>query len=51
MFEKPEAEPAVQFTHAIEDRRGAKSVGGFRGEVSLDDALGEWQKKSQDLAA
>jgi glutathione S-transferase len=37
MFEKLEADPAVAFAHAIEDERPAKSAGGFRGHVTLEE--------------
>lgn len=40
LFERLEADPAVQFAHAIERGEPARSSGGFRGEVSLEDALG-----------
>lgn len=40
LFEKVEAEPAVQFAHAIEQQREAKSTGGFLGEMAFEDALG-----------
>lgn len=40
LFERLEADPAVQFAHAIERREPARSAGGFRGEISLEDALG-----------
>lgn len=36
LFEKLEADPAVAFAHAIEEQRPAKSVGGFRGHVTLE---------------
>lgn len=39
LYEKLEAEPAVAFANAIEQRRPAVSAGGFQGEVELDDAL------------
>jgi len=51
LFEKLEADPAVQFAHAIEDQREAKSAGGFRGEIGLDEALGEMQKQGLELVA
>lgn len=41
LFEQLEADPAVQFAHAIEAQRGAKSAGGFLGEITLDTALRE----------
>lgn len=37
LFEKLEADPAVQFAHAIEDERPARSAGGFRGQVALEE--------------
>jgi len=37
LFEKLEADPAVAFAHAIEDQRPAKSAGGFRGHVTLEE--------------
>lgn len=40
LYDKLEADPAVQFAHAIEGGRAATSRGGFRGEVGLDEALG-----------
>lgn len=36
LFEKLEADPAVAFAHAIEDERPAKSAGGFRGHLPLE---------------
>ncbi|WP_373048707.1 glutathione S-transferase family protein [Vulgatibacter sp.] len=39
LFEKLEADPAVQFAHAIEEQRSAVSAGGFEGEVRLEEAL------------
>jgi glutathione S-transferase len=46
LFEKLEADPAVRFAHAIERGETAVSTGGFKGEISLDDAL-----RQQALAA
>ncbi|EIM25109.1 glutathione S-transferase family protein [Microvirga lotononidis] len=46
LFEKLEADPAVQFAHAIERGEKAAGTGGFRGEMSLDDFL-----RQQALAA
>jgi glutathione S-transferase len=46
LFEKLEADPAVRFAHAIERGETAISTGGFKGEISLDDAL-----RQQALAA
>jgi len=40
LFEKLEADPAVQFAHAIERGERARSTGAFVGEVALDDVLG-----------
>lgn len=40
LFERLEADPAVQFAHAVERREPARSTGGFRGEISLEEALG-----------
>lgn len=37
LFEKLEADPAVAFAHAIEDERPAKSAGGFRGHVTVEE--------------
>ena len=37
LFEKLEADPAVEFAHAIEDERPANSAGGFRGHVTLEE--------------
>jgi glutathione S-transferase len=39
VFEKLEADPAVQFGHAVERGQAAVSGGGFLGEVTLDDIL------------
>jgi glutathione S-transferase len=39
LFEKLEADPAVQFAHAVERGETATSGGGFLGEVTLDDIL------------
>lgn len=36
-IQKLEADPAVIFAHAIEDEKSAKSAGGFKGHVSLED--------------
>jgi glutathione S-transferase len=46
LFERLEADPAVQFAHAIERGETAVSTGGFVGEVSLADIL-----RDQALAA
>jgi glutathione S-transferase len=40
LFERLEADPAVQFAHAIERRETARGTGGFRGEIGLEEALG-----------
>ncbi|RFA27176.1 glutathione S-transferase [Alkalilimnicola ehrlichii] len=40
LFDKLEADPAVQFAHAIERGEPAHSSGSFKGEVSLEEALG-----------
>ena len=37
LIEKLEADPAVAFAHAIEEERPAKSAGGFRGHVKLEE--------------
>jgi len=39
LFERLEADPAVQFAHAIEHGEPARSTGGFRGEIRLEEAL------------
>jgi len=39
LFERLETDPAVQFAHAIERHEPARTAGGFRGEVSLEEAL------------
>ncbi|RDZ27413.1 glutathione S-transferase family protein [Lysobacter silvisoli] len=39
LFEALEADPAVKFAHAIEDKTPALSAGGFRGEIKLADTL------------
>lgn len=39
LFQQLEADPAVQFAHAIEEQRPATSTGGFLGEVDLEEAL------------
>lgn len=39
LFDKLEADPAVQFAHAVERGETAVSGGGFLGEVTLDDIL------------
>ena len=40
LFERLEADPAVRFAHAVEHGEPARSSGGFRGEISLEEALG-----------
>jgi len=40
LFERLEADPAVQFAHAIEHGQPARSTGAFRGEIGLEEALG-----------
>lgn len=40
LFERLEADPAVQFAHAIERGEAARGIGGFRGEIGLEEALG-----------
>lgn len=37
LIERLEADPAVIFAHAIEDERPAKSAGGFKGHVTLEE--------------
>lgn len=37
LVQRLEADPAVVFAHAIEDERPAKSSGGFRGHITLED--------------
>jgi glutathione S-transferase len=37
LFERLEADPAVKFAHAIEDERPAKSAGGFRAHLTLEE--------------
>lgn len=37
LFEKLEADPAVVFAHAIEVEKPARSAGGFRGQVTLEE--------------
>jgi glutathione S-transferase len=39
LYEQLEADPAVRFAHAIERGEPAVSIGGFMGEVSLDEVL------------
>lgn len=39
LYEKLEADPAVIFAHAIEAQQPATSTGGFRGHVTLEEAL------------
>lgn len=39
LYQKLEADPAVQFVHAIEHQRPAKSTGGFAGHIDFEDAL------------
>ena len=39
LFDKLEAEPAVQFAHAIEARKEARTTGAFRGEIALGDVI------------
>lgn len=41
LFEQLREDPAVRFAEAIEKGEEAVSCGGFRGHVSLDEALGE----------
>jgi glutathione S-transferase len=40
LYQRLQEEPAVRFAHAIEEEREAQSAGGFRGHVSLGEALG-----------
>jgi glutathione S-transferase len=40
LYERLQDDPAVRFAHAIEEQREARTTGGFRGHVSLDEALG-----------
>ncbi|WP_457090105.1 glutathione S-transferase family protein [Microvirga sp. P5_D2] len=46
LFERLEADPAVRFAHAIERGEPDVSVGGFQGEITLDNVL-----RQQALAA
>jgi glutathione S-transferase len=39
LFDRLEDDPAVQFAHAIERGENTRGTGGFRGQVSLDEAL------------
>ena len=39
LFARLEADPAVQFAHAVEARKEARTTGAFRGEITLEDAL------------
>jgi len=39
LFDRLEDEPAVAFAHAIERGDGARTAGGFQGEVTLEEAL------------
>ncbi|MCW4456598.1 glutathione S-transferase family protein [Flavobacterium sp. MXW15] len=39
LYGQLEADPAVVFAHAIEQRESANSAGGFMGEISLDEVL------------
>lgn len=41
LYERLEADPAVAFAHAIENRQPAATTGKFAGEVSLDEALAQ----------
>ena len=40
LYDKLQQDPAVRFAHAIEHQEPATSAGGYRGEVSLEQALG-----------
>ncbi|CAD5107563.1 glutathione S-transferase family protein [Zestomonas carbonaria] len=44
LYEKLEADPAVRFAHAIEQRQPAVSAGGFVGEAELEQVLQELRK-------
>lgn len=44
LFGQLEQDPAVQFAHGIERGEPARSSGGFKGEISLDDALGRLRR-------
>ncbi len=39
LFDRLEADPAVQFAHAVEARKEAHTTGGFKGEIDLAEAL------------
>lgn len=39
LYRRLQDDPAVRFAHAIKERHEARSAGGFRGEVSLEQAL------------
>lgn len=41
LYDALEADPAVQFAHAIEDQREAVGSGGFRGEIPFEAALAD----------
>lgn len=40
LYERLEADPAVQYAHAIERRQAARAAGDFEGEVDLEQVLG-----------
>ena len=40
LFQRLGNDPGIRFAHAIEAGEAARGSGGFRGEVSLDEALG-----------
>lgn len=39
LYDRLQADPAVQFAHAIEEERDAQSAGGFQGHVTIEEAL------------
>lgn len=44
LYDKLEADPAVVFAHAVEDKRAAASSGGFAGEVAFRELLAAMPK-------
>lgn len=39
LYERMQADPAVRFAHAIEHEEAARSAGGFKGHIELEEAL------------
>lgn len=48
LYERLQADPAVRFAHAIEHQQAVASAGGFRGEVTLAEALDQLAEATQE---